>query len=279
MRRTRLGKARAISSKLVFVLIALAFVGSGYLIGRYFLSALFQDKPGNGEPVWGQPQGGEQTTATVQIATDARTLYRVQIGAFSSRENADKAVETAGQKGVGAAVMSPDPLYKVYCGIAGSKTVAETIASNVQPKLAGSVIGKDDKPYVGTLDVPSISFSITGTKAQVEAIKAAFDRANDAVDSLVQFWDAQSSGQAGTVSLATIRTDIGSAKNALTAFTPDAALTNAYSSALRLITAVEDAVAAAEASVGGDSQKGVSGVQSFIACVDSFVQEVKNAAP
>lgn len=51
MRRTRLGQARALSSKLMFVLIALAFVGSGYLIGRYFLASLLQRTPENGHPV------------------------------------------------------------------------------------------------------------------------------------------------------------------------------------------------------------------------------------
>ncbi len=279
MRRTRLGSsARALSSKLVFVLIALAFVGSGYFIGRYFLSSLFQDKPGTGEPVSGDPQGGDQTMATVEIATDPLTLYRVQIGAFSSRENADRVVETAVQKGVGAAVMSPDPLYKVYCGIAGSKATAEKMASTAQPKLAGNVLGKDDKPYVSALGIPATQFSITGPKTQVETIKAAYDHAGKAVGTLVDFWEAQSSGQASSVSLATMKADIAAAKSALAGITPDVALTGAYNSAVTLLTSVEDAVAGAEASVGGDSQKGVTAMQSFITCVDSFMTEIKNAA-
>ena len=279
MRRTRLGhSARALSSKLVFVLIALAFVGSGYLIGRYFLSSLFQGKSGTGEPVSGEPQGGEQTTATVEIATDPVILYRVQIGAFSKPENADRAVETAAQKGVGAVVMSPDPLYRVYCGIAETKATADKMASAAQEKLAGSVMGKDEKPHVSTLEIPATQFSITGPKTQVETIKAAYDRAGAAIKTLVTFWEGQSSGQAGSVSLATMKADIAAAKSALAAITPDAALTKAYNSAMTLLTSVEYAAAGAEASVGGDSQKGVAGMQSFIACVDSFVSEISNAA-
>ena len=44
MRRSRLGQSKGLLNKIVFVLIALAFVGSGYLIGRYFLSSLL-DRP------------------------------------------------------------------------------------------------------------------------------------------------------------------------------------------------------------------------------------------
>ncbi len=278
MRRTRLGNARALSSKLVFVLIALAFVGSGYLIGKYFLASLFQKIPGTGEPVSGEPTGGDQTTATVEIATDALTLYRVQIGAFSSRENADKAVLAAEQKGVGASVMSPDPLHKVYCGIAKDKATAEKIATAVQPKLAGSVIGKDDNLYISTLEVPATRFSITGPKTQVEAIQVAYNRAVGAVKDLVDFWEAQFSGQASSVSLATAQAELAAAKTALAGFTPDASLSIVYNSAQSLLSSVEGAIAAAEESVGGDSQKGVAGMQSFITCVDSFMQDVNKAS-
>lgn len=278
MRRTRLGNTRALSSKLVFVLIALAFVGSGYLIGRYFLASLFQKIPGTGEPVSGEPTGGDQTTATVEIAADALTLYRVQIGAFQSRENADKAVLAAEQKGVGASVMTPDPLHKVYCGIAQSKATAEKIAAACQPKLAGSVIGTNDTLYVGTFEIPRTDFSITGPKTQVEAIQAAYHGAMGAVEDLVDFWEAQSSGQTCSVSLATVQADLAAAKTSLAGFVPEASLTAVYNSAESLLTSVEGAVLAAEESVGGDSQKGVAGMQSFITCVDSFIQEANKVS-
>jgi len=115
MRRTRLGGSRVLTQRLIFVVIALAFVGSGYLIGRYFLASLLQG-PGDGKPVTGDPNVNTPspgTTATVQVQTQPVSLYRVQVGAFSTKENADKIASSVQQKGVGAAVAEPDPLYKV----------------------------------------------------------------------------------------------------------------------------------------------------------------------
>jgi hypothetical protein len=211
MRRSRLGQSKGLLNKIVFVLIALAFVGSGYLIGRYFLSSLL-DRPAGGEPVTGGGpiKPGDSTTATVQIQTKPVTLYRVQIGAFSTAENAQNTAQTAIEKGVGAAVMSPDPLYKVYCGIAGSEEAATKLAKSAEPKLSGSVIPKDDNLYVAVTNVASRSFTLTGPKHQVEQIQASFAKADNAIQSLLSFWDSQYLGRQNQVDLSAMESELSS---------------------------------------------------------------------
>lgn len=280
MRRSRLGQSKGLGSKLIFVLVALAFVGSGYLIGRYFLSALL-DRPAGGEPVNGQrpDPSGSTTTTTVQIQTKPVTLYRVQIGAFSTSENAENAAQAAIAKGVGAAVMSPDPLYKVYCGITGSKEAANKLAQTAQPKLAGSVVAKDDNLYVATTEVASRSFTITGPTAQVEAIQNAFVKADTAVQSLLAFWDAQYLGKENQVQISSMESELSALKTELEGITPDAGVKAAHSGALRIISDLVAAAQAAKEAAGGDSSKVALGTSTFVKSIDSYVQELKNLSP
>ncbi len=277
MRRTRMSQARALSSRLVFVLVALAVVGSGYLIGKYFLASLLQKTPGIGEPVTtppiGQAQTGTPVTASVQLSP--LTLYKVQIGAYSTKENADKIADLALQKGVGAATMSPDPLYKVYCGMSGSKEIATTLSSAAQPRLEGSVLGRDDKLYVSALNVDARSFTITGEKTHVEAIQDAYQKSDRAIQSLLTFWDSAATGETGHITLSTMASDLEAVKTGLGTFTPDAALKNCYDSAIIMVSALEDAVEAANESAGGDGTRVATAMRAFMEAVDTFLQEGK----
>ncbi|HHY76345.1 MAG TPA: hypothetical protein GX500_06210 [Firmicutes bacterium] len=281
MRRSRLGQSKGLGSKLIFVLVALAFVGSGYLIGRYFLSALL-DRPAGGEPVSGgqiQTPSGSTDTTTVQIQTKPVTLYRVQIGAFSTMENAEKAAQAAIAKGVGAAVMSPDPLYKVYCGITGSKEAANKLAQAAQPKLAGSVVAAGDTLYVATTEVPSRSFTITGPKTQVEAIQNAFVKADTAIQSLLAFWDAQYLGTESQVMISNMESELSALKSELEGMTVESGLKAAHSGAVSIISDLALAAQGAKEAAGGDSSKVALGTASFVKSIDTYMQELKKLSP
>ena len=112
-----MSKSRTLSGLVTFLILAIVFVGSGYLIGKYLLASLL-NRPPEGQPVSGdqpkQPTGGGET-ATVQISTTPLTLYRVQIGAFSTRERAENTAQMAIDKGV-PRVMNPTH-FKGYCGV------------------------------------------------------------------------------------------------------------------------------------------------------------------
>ncbi len=279
MRRSRLGQTKGLGSKVIFVLVALAFVGSGYLIGKYFLSSLL-DRPVGGEPVSGtKDPSGDTTTTTVQIQTKPVTLYRVQIGAFSASDNAEKAAETAISKGVGAAVMSPDPLYKVYCGITGSKDAATKLAQNAQPKLVGSVVGQNDNLYVATTEIASRSFTITGPKNQVQEIENAFVKADTAVQSLLAFWDAQYLGKESQVVISSMESELTALGDELGKMTPDAGLRAAHSAAVKVVRDLALAAKGAKDAAGGDGSKVAVGTSSFIKAIDSYIQELKTLSP
>jgi hypothetical protein len=275
MRRTRLGNNRVLTQRLVFIVIALAFVGSGYLIGRYFLASLLQKSPIE-QPVAGSQTGQNETeTATVQVTTPSLTLYRVQIGAFSSKESADRLVSGALKQGVPAHTMTPDPLFKVYCGVSGSKNAAEKLASEAAPRLAGTVIGKTEKPYVASLNVPSYTFTLTGAKSQVNVIEEAYSTAGNAVSTLLAFWDGLYTNEATSVDLVAMETDLTEIKQSLSQITPETSLKPAYDAAVAIINDLTAAVTAAKAASGGDGNV-AAGMVSFIEAIDCFTTSSKS---
>ncbi len=277
MRRTRLGQSRVFTQRLIFVVIALAFVGSGYLVGRYFLASLLQ-RPGGGEPVTGS-KTTQGSPATVQVQTKPLSLYRVQVGAFSTKENADKVVESILQKGVGAAIGTPDPLYKVYCGATASKEAGEKLAQTAQAKLAGSVIGQNDALYVASTTLAARSFTLSGDKAVTDKLQSAFSKADNALQSLLSFWDALYLGKQNTVNLATMETDINAVRDDLSKTTPPDTLKAAHASALKIVSDLAVAVKGAKDAAGGDSSKVAPGASSFVKAIDTYTQELKKLSP
>ena len=263
---------------LVFVVIALAFVGSGYLIGRYFLASLLQ-KPAGGQPVSTPSNTNKGTTITAQIQTKPVTFYRVQVGAFSTKENADKVVQAVAEKGLGAATIAPDPLYKVFCGVTGTKEAADKLSQSAQAKLAGTVIGKDDKLYVATTALPAKSFSLSGDKAVVEELQSAFAKSDNVIASLLSFYDSLYLGTQNPVNLATMASDIAAVKNSLSGLVPPEALKAAHASALKIASDLSAAVDIARQAAGGDSAKAGPAASAFIKAVDTYMQETKKLSP
>jgi len=262
---------------LVFVAIALAFVGSGYLIGRYFLASLLQ-KPSGGQPVT-NPSTNKGTTITAQIQTKPVTFYRVQVGAFSTKENADRVVQAIADKGLGAATMTPDPLYKVFCGVTGTKEAADKLSQSAQAKLAGTVIGKDDKLYVATTALPAKSFSVTGDKTVVEQLQTAFAKSDNVIASLLSFYDSLYLGTQNPVNLSTMASDIAAVRNSLSGLVPPEGLKAAHASALKIASDLAAAVDIAKQAAGGDATKAGPAASAFIKAVDTYMQETKKLSP
>ncbi len=277
MRRTRMSKNRNLSGFVTFLILAVVFVGSGYLIGKYLLASLLQ-RPPEGQPVSGNqpepPTGGETTTTTVEISTKPLTLYRVQLGAFSTKERAENTAQMAIDKGVPAGVMSPDPLYKVYCGVTSSKEAAQKLAQNALPKLSG-IVGEDDNLYVATMEIDSCSFSLTGNQNVVQEIQKAFSTIDNAIASLIGFWDQYYLEQQISINLAPKKSDIATVKTALDQITPDSGTQAAHGVALALATELENAIGAAIQTQGGDGSGTVQGMTSVIKIIDAYAHDLK----
>jgi hypothetical protein len=219
------------------------------------------------------------TPVTVQIQTKPLTFYRVQVGAYSTKENADKTVQAIAQKGMGAAVMAPDPLYKVYCGLCGTKEAAEKLAATAQSKLAGSVIGKDDKPYVSASTLAAESFAVRGDKAVLDKVQGAFAKADNAIASLLSFWDSLYTGGENKVDLTAMETDITAVRDDLSKTAPPEALKAAHAGALKIVSDLAAAVKTAKEAAGGDSGKAGPAASAFVKSVDTYIQELKKLSP
>ncbi len=276
MRRTRMPKNRTIPAFVTFLILAIVFVGSGYLIGRFLLASLLQRTP-EGQPVTGDPTPqppADTTTVTAQISTKPLTLYRVQLGAFSSRERAESTAELAIEQGVAAGVMSPDPLHKVYCGVTSSKEAANKLAESALPKLSG-IVAEGDNLYVATMEIDGLSFALTGGKSVVEELENAFSTIDNAIASLVGFWDEYYLGQPISVNLPSMEADIATVKDGLAKLSPDAGTKTAHEIALKLATEMETAISTAHQAQGGDGDSAVTGMTSVIKLVDQYVQDLK----
>lgn len=278
MRRTRMERNRTLRNVASFLLIAAVLVGSGYLIGRFLLAGLFNNKSDQGEPVSSNTGGSlVSETVTVQVEVKPMTLYRVQVGAYANKENADKTAQEVLQKGVPAAVMSPDPLYKVYCGVAGSKDAANKISESILPKLSGSIIEKDQKPYIGSYTIDQKTITITGEKTQVDAIQQALVKAQNALEMLVTYWDNYYLGKEQKVNIKDMANDISSTRQQLAQITPSTQLKPVYDMASTILGELETSIKSAQDAQGGDGGKVASGVTALIKCVDVFSQELKKA--
>lgn len=276
MRRTRMARNRTLSGLVTFLILAVVFVGSGYLIGKYLLASLLQ-RPPEGQPVSGdEPKlpTGDGSTTTVQISTKPLTLYRVQIGAFSTKERAENTAQMAIDKGVPAGVMSPDPLHKVYCGVTSSKEAAQKLAQDALPKLSG-IVGEDDNLYVATMEIDSCTFSLTGSENVVTEIQKAFSTIDNAIASLIGFWDQYYLEQQITVNLSSMKSDIAAVRASLAGISPDSGTQTAHGLALALATELETAISAAIEAQGGDSSGEIEGMTSVIKIIDAYANKLK----
>lgn len=273
MRRTRMSRPRGVSSRLsalfVFVLLAVALVGAGYLLGRFVLSSILSRPPGAPvSSVPGKDKGGSAPeTMTATISLDAFTVYRIQVGAFSNKDNATKLAQACFAKGVPAYVMAPDPLHKVYCGVLASRQAAEKMAQDVMAKISGTVIPAGDKLYIGALDVPAIQVSVSGDKQYVSALDGAVKKAGPAIQALLGFWDSYYLKTA-PVDVKSAARDLASALQALKAVQPPENLRSTHSACVAALESLSKALAGAEAVHGGDASKGPEAMTEFMKVVD-----------
>ncbi len=273
MRRTRL-KRRTLPAFVGLVLLAVAVAGSGYLIGKFVLASLFQRAP-SGQPVTSDlnPNIADTGSYTVHITTQPLTLYRVQLGAFSTRERAEETAQAAINQGVAAAVMSPDPLHKVYCGITSSKNAAKKLAEKMLPKLSG-IVAEDDMLYVATMAVDECNFSLDGNEANVKALENAFSVIHKSITSLIRFWDEYYLEQQVSVDLTSMETDVAAVKTSIEQISPDSSIQIPHEAALELTDNLAKAIGAARQAQGGDNNGAVEGMTAIIELVDIYAENL-----
>jgi N-acetylmuramoyl-L-alanine amidase len=82
--------------------------------------------------------GGDQWTSAgkeyVKFTPAKTTLYKVQVGAFSNKSNADNLDKELEKKGFSAFVIKEGNLYKVQCGAFSNKSNADSLAKKLNAK-------------------------------------------------------------------------------------------------------------------------------------------------
>jgi len=90
---------------------------------------------------------GTTTTQTTQT----NGLYRVQLGAFQSKQNAEKLLQTVKQKGFEAFITQSGGLYKVQVGVFSVKANADAMLNKVKAAgLQGFISGGGSTPTPAT---------------------------------------------------------------------------------------------------------------------------------
>lgn len=286
MRKTRKKKQKVASGVVSILVLALLMVGLGFATGKYLLSPLLQKgiskepnrESGNGtqEPV--NPPAEEPTpggsTITVKVTLEPLSVHIAQLGAYSTKDIAQRAADMAIREGVSAAVMSPDPLYRVLCCATGSKESLSKFAEEAAPKLKG-ILGADGKPYLTIFETKESSFDVTGDKTTVESMEQAFDTLENSMSSLLDFWSAYYLGSKTEVNLDTVHKDVEQAKESLEKLTPDSSIKTEYDVALTIATKMEAAVKEAAKVQANSATSPLEAMTEFIKLIDGYAQTIK----
>lgn len=286
MRKTRKKKQKVASGFVSILVLAVLMVGLGFATGKYLLSPFLQKsiskepigESGNGtgepfNPVVEEPTPGD-STITVKVTLEPLSVHIAQLGAYSTKDIAQRAADMAIREGVSAAVMSPDPLYRVFCCATGSRESLSRFAEEATPKLTG-ILGTDGKPYLTTFETKESSFDLTGYKSTVESVEQAFDTLEKSMSSLLDFWNAYYLGSKTEVNLDTVQKDVEKAKESLEKLTPDSDIKSAYDVALTMATKAQTAVKEAAKVQANSVTSPLQAMTEFIKLIDGYAQALK----
>ncbi|MCL6580055.1 MAG: SPOR domain-containing protein [Firmicutes bacterium] len=227
---------------ITFLVLAALCIGGGFVMGRYILATLGErmadtgggpgqstpggTRPGSGgtsgsggsAPTGPVPAGGGPGSVTASLTSFS--IWSVQVGAFSTRANADKVVADLATKGYPGHVQAPasgSTLYKVRALTVTSKDIAQTAQGRLRTQgypdcfVLGETV--DGTPLV--LKGSSLDY-LNKAKAAVEALAACvrtegelwskfhagtFDRsdASSKVDGLISSVNSARSGLASLI--------------------------------------------------------------------------------
>lgn len=143
---------------------------------------------GNGDALPLTPSGGYSPTSAVPASTDrttgeirleSRTYYTLQLGAFSSEQNAQKlAGELKGRAAAGY-IYSDEGLYRVLAAAYESKDDARAVKEQLMEQN-----GLDSK--VNELVLPAVALRVTAGEEQLSAVQEAFSAADSACSELFE---------------------------------------------------------------------------------------------
>ncbi len=129
----------------------------GYLLGQYAVAALtthYRASQGNermepAAPVFVPPalqpvdtptNGVSPSTTAPNVPRQDKALYRVQVGVFSERQNAERLAELLKDEGHEALIISEASYHRVQTGAFGSEANAAKLVSELKAKGFEAII-------------------------------------------------------------------------------------------------------------------------------------------
>jgi len=143
-RRKRRGDGSGYTLVLGFIVLGILAVIVGYGFGNYMIRAVMGDvadtepsEDSSTEPA----AGGTAQVEEVMVNLPVLTLYRVQVGAFSSVENAQNLALELRNRSLPAHVVGGD-LHRVEAGLYATKEVAVEVAADLESRGYPVYVGK-----------------------------------------------------------------------------------------------------------------------------------------
>jgi len=126
--------------------------------------------PGGYSSTSAQPAATERTAGEIRL--ESRTYYALQLGAFSSEQNAKKLAAEIQGKAAAGYIRFEDGLYRVFAAAYESREDAQAVKEQL---MAQSNL--DSK--VSELILPTVALRVTADEAQFNAVKKAFSAADE----------------------------------------------------------------------------------------------------
>lgn len=177
-----------------FLAVGVLAVFAGYLLGKYVVNALVGSTklatdlkqgaataPGAAKKAGDAPTAGEQTPAATRLSLPPTTLYRVQLGAFSSKQNAEQLAQKVKAAGFPAHVLGYSP-YRVLAGIFGTREAAAKVAQRLQ--------SSGYEVYVSGIQVGGVTLPLDNApQAYAVMVEKALGKVLEAIRLGASAWD------------------------------------------------------------------------------------------
>ena len=119
---------------------------------------------------------GGITSVKENIELPAISCFALQMGAFSSMENAAALSDSLKARGAGGYIYNDDGMYRVLAAGYGTETEARAVKERL--------ISEGDDCTVYDISAPGVTFSITAGKGEIEDIREGFCALHDAQTAL-----------------------------------------------------------------------------------------------
>ena len=177
---------RSIASYVPFLLFIICLgvvaVGSGYLLGRFFMSSLSALREQGLRPRPTAQDVSQRPAAKMTINAPGMSVFRVQAGLYNVKENADRQAAALKKAGIPAEIVGTTPPYRVLVGLLATQDSAGRVAASVKAQRFDVIVGRHEiKPR---------SFAVSGDSGYPDLVKNAVQASYEALDKCLKAIDS-----------------------------------------------------------------------------------------